>query len=47
MLGFAAETSADMTAFHRFQGSLPLANTSVWMLQGYTVDALRLRFQSS
>ena len=47
LLGFAAETSADMTAFRRFQSGLPLANTSVWMLQGDTADDLRLRFQSS
>ena len=43
LLGFRAETSADMSAFRRFQSALPMPNTAVWQLQGDRADTLRLR----
>ena len=43
LLGFRAETSADMSAFRRFQSALPMPNTAVWQLQGDSADTLRLR----
>ena len=46
LLGFRAETSADMSAFRRFQSGLPMPNTAVWQLSGNTRDDLRLRFLS-
>ena len=47
LLGFRAETSADMAAFRRFQSALPMPNTAVWLLQGDSLDTLRLRVQAS
>ena len=47
LLGFRAETSADMAAFRRFQSALPMPNTAVWRLQGDSLDTLRLRVQAS
>ena len=43
LLGFRAETSADMSTFRRFQSGLPMPNTAVWILQGDSADTLRLR----
>ena len=43
LLGFSAETAADMTAFRRFQTSLPMPNTAIWQLQGDSTANLRLR----
>ena len=43
LLGFRAESSADMSAFRRFQSGLPMPNTAVWQLQGDRADTLRLR----
>ena len=43
LLGFSAETAADMAAFRRFQTGLPMLNTAVWQLQGDSIASLRLR----
>ena len=43
LLGFSAETAADMAAFRRFQTGLPMPNTAVWQLQGDSIASLRLR----
>lgn len=43
LLGFPAETAADMTAFRRFQTGLPMPNTAIWQLQGDSTANLRLR----
>ena len=44
LLGFSADSSADMRAFRAWQKQLPMPNTAIWQLCGNSSQALYLHY---